>query len=188
MDSSKLGQDLGRLFEVGFNIGMLTYIKQKELRCNYGNLYEKDLEQVSFPKIVRRLIDNIGVISYQHREIVKQWATFFLQKSFLAGLNFLDEYFSAIGWNGKRQLRRIEVVYFQGYFADDNTLGTYSKGESKVYRDWLSQFKNRGVDISNVNTNKYKQKGEFLKADTLIYFRYKHQVRILAIDYSIFTD
>ncbi len=187
MDSSKLGQDLGRLFEVGFNIGMLTYIKQKELRCNYGNLYEKDLEQVSFPKIVRRLIDNIGVISYQHREIVKQWATFFLQKSFLAGLNFLDEYFSAIGWNGKRQLRRVEVVYFQGYFADDNTLGTYSKGESKVYRDWLSQFKNKGVDISNVDTNKYKQKGEFLKADTLIYFRYKHQVRILAIDYSIFT-
>ena len=187
MDSSKLGQDLGRLFEVGFNIGMLTYIKQKELRCNYGNLYEKDLEQVSFPKIIRRLIDNIGVISYQHREIVKQWATFFLQKSFLAGLNFLDEYFSAIGWNGKRQLRRIEVVYFQGYFADDNTLGTYSKGESKVYRDWLSQFKNKGLDISNVNTNKYKQKGEFLKADTLIYFRYKHQVRILVIDYSIFT-
>ena len=187
MDSSKLGQDLGRLFEVGFNIGMLTYIKQKELRCNYGNLYEKDLEQVSFPKIVRRLIDNIGVISYQDREIVKQWATFFLQKSFLAGLNFLNEYFSAIGWNSKRKLRRLEVVYFQGYFADDNTLGTFIKGENRVYQDWLSQFKNQGVDISNVDTNKYQQKGEFLKADTLIYFRYKHQVRILAIDYSIFT-
>lgn len=187
MDSSKLGQELGRLFEVGFNIGMLTYIKQKELKCNYGNTYEKDLEQVSFPKIVRRLIDNIGVISFQHREIVKQWATFFLQKSFLAGLNFLDEYFSAMGWNGKRQLKRLEVTYFQSYFADDNTLGTYIKGENRVYLDWLSQFESLGVDVSSIDINKYKQKGEFLKADSLIYFRHKQQVRILAIDYSIFT-
>ena len=187
MDSSKLGQDLGRLFEVGFNIGMLTYIKQKELKCNYGNLYEQDLEQVNFPKIKRKLIDKIGVISDQHREIVNQWAKFFLQKSFLAGLNFLDEYFSAIGWDGKRQLRRIEVVYFQGYFADDNTLGTYLKGENRVYQDWLSQFNNSGIDINKFNTNKYQEKGEFLKADSLVYFRYKQQVRILVIDYSIFT-
>ncbi len=187
MDSSQLGQDLGRLFEVGFNIGMLTYIKQKELKCNYGNLYEQDLEQINFPKIKRKLIDKIGVISDQHREIVNQWAKFFLQKSFLAGLNFLDEYFSAIGWDSKRQLRRIEVVYFQAYFADDNTLGTYLKGENRVYQDWLSQFNNSGIDINKFNTNKYKEKGEFLKADSLVYFRYKHQVRILVIDYSIFT-
>ena len=187
MDSSKLGQELGRLFEVGFNIGMLSYIRDKELKCNYGNIYEQDLAQVNFPKIVRRLIDDLEVISYQHREIVKQWATFFLQKSFLAGLNFLDEYFSAIGWNSTRKLRRIEIIYFQSYFADDNTLGTYVKGERKVYQDWLSQFKKQGVDISNVDINKYTQKGEFLKADSLIYFRYRNKVRILAIDYSIFT-
>ncbi len=187
MDSSKLGQELGRLFEVGFNIGMLSYIRQKELKCNYGNIYEQDLAQVNFPKIIRRLIDDLGVISYQHRETVKQWATFFLQKSFLAGLNFLDEYFSAIGWNSTRKLKRIEIVYFQSYFADDNTLGTYVKGERKVYQDWLSQFKNQGVDLSNVDINKYTQKGEFLKADSLIYFRYRDKVRILAIDYSIFT-
>ena len=187
MDSSKLGQELGRLFEVGFNIGMLTYIKQNNLQCNYGNVYEKDLTRVNFPKIKRRLIDDIGVISPQHQEIVKQWATFFLQKSFLAGLNFLEEYFSAIGWNSERKLKRLEIVYFQASFADDNTLGTYIKGENKVYRDWLSQFNHLGINSDNFNFNKYKQKGEFLKADSLIYFRYRHQVRILAIDYSIFT-
>ncbi|MGB7520340.1 MAG: helicase-related protein [Spirulinaceae cyanobacterium] len=187
MNNPNLGQDLGRLFEVGFNIGMLTYLEQKGIKNNYGNLYQEDLEQVSFPKIVRKLMDNVGVVSQQHRQIVQQWATFFLQKSFLAGLNFLDEYLIAIGWHSSRKLKRVEVVYFQSCFADDNSFGTYRKGEQKVYQDWLSQFAALGMDISNVNTTKYSRKGEFFKADSLIYFRYKHQVRILVLDYSIFS-
>ena len=187
MNSLELGQQLGRLFEVGFNIGMLTYIKQKELNCNYGNIYEQDLQQVNFTKVVRRLIDNIGVISQQDRESVSLWAKFFLQKSFLAGLNFLDEYFSAIGWNSNRKLNRLKIVYFQAYFANDNTLGTYIKEDNDIYQGWLSQFNNLKGNVSNFDTEKYQQKGEFLKADSLIYFRYKHQVRILVIDYSIFT-
>lgn len=184
MDNSNLGQNLGRLFEVGFNIGMLTYLRQKNIKCNYGDCYQKDLQQVSFPKIVRKL--NEDIISQQQREIVKQWGIFFLQKSFLAGLNFLDEYFAAIGWDNKRRLKRLEVVYFQCYLADDNTLGTYNKGEHNVYRDWLSQFSHLGINI-NVDTAKYSQTGEFLKADSIIYFRYKDRVRILVLDYSIFS-
>lgn len=182
MNRSKLGQQLGCLFEVGFNLGMLTYIKQKELKCNYGNLYEQDLEQINFAKIIRRLCDNLGIISPQDREIVKQWANFFMLKSFLSGLNFLAEYFAAIGWDKQRITQRLEIVYFQSYLANDNTLNTYIKEENKVYQDWVSQFKNQTID-----TQKYQQKGEFLKADTLIYLRYQHQVRIIAIDYSIFT-
>jgi hypothetical protein len=186
-NNSNLGQDLGRLFEVGFNIGLLTYIKQKELQCNYGDIYQQDLQQISFPKIVRKLIDNQGIVSQQNREIVKKWALFFLQKSFLAGLNFLEEYLTAIGWNHSRRLKRLQIVYCQCYFADDNSLGTYYKGEPKVYQDWIDQFKSLGLDISHLDTYKYSQTGEFLKADSLIYFRYQHQVRILVIDYSIFS-
>ncbi len=187
MNNTNLGQNLGRIFEVGFNIGMLTYLKQKEIKCNYADFYKEDLAQVGFPKIVRKLIDEVGVISQQDRGVIKQWATFFLQKSFLAGLNFLDEYFTAIGWNSSRKLKRIQVVYFQCCFADDNSLNTYYKGDDQVYRDWLSQFRELGIDISNVDTNKYSQTGEFFKADSLIYFRYRHQVRILVLDYSIFS-
>ncbi|BAZ43761.1 helicase-like protein [Chondrocystis sp. NIES-4102] len=182
MNRSKLGQQLGCLFEVGFNIGLLSYIKQKKFKCNYGNLYEQDLEQINFAKIVRRLCDNLGIISPQDREIVKQWANFFMLKSCLAGLNFLAEYFAAIGWDKQRIRQRLEIVYFQSYLANDNTLNTYIKEENQVYQDWVSQFKNKTID-----TQKYQQKGEFLKADTLIYLRYQHQVRIIAIDYSIFA-
>ena len=185
MNSKNLGQDLGRLFEVGFNIGMLTYLEQKQIECNYGDYYQKDLQQVSFPKIVRKLNENI--ISQQHQEIVKQWAKFFLLKSFFAGLNFLEEYLIAIGWYSPRKLKRLQVVYFQSYFADDNSLGTYPKGEQQVYQDWFSQFSRLGIDIGNIDTSKYSQTGEFLKADSLIYFRYRNQVRILVLDYSIFA-
>ena len=39
MNNSNLGQNLGRLFEVGFNVGILTYLRQKDLKCNYGDCY-----------------------------------------------------------------------------------------------------------------------------------------------------
>ena len=184
MNQFNLGQDLGRLFEVGFNIGMLTYLKQKQIKSNYGDLYEKDLQQLSFPKIVRQLIDNERIINQQDRNVVNQWATFFLQKSFLAGLNFLDEYFAALGWNNPRKLKDLEVVYYQCDFTDDNSIGTYNKAEQQVYQDWFSQL---GLNRDQIDTHHYSQTGEFLKADSLVYFRYKHQVRILTIDYSIFS-
>ena len=182
MSNSTLGIDLGYLFEVGFNIGMLTYIQQKDIKNNYSDRYKQDLQQVNFTKIVRKLIEKENIISQQHREIIKQWAIFFLQKSFLAGINFLDEYFTAIDWNKSSILKRLEVVYFQCDFANDNSLRTYYKSEAQVYQDWFAQFEGLGID-----TYKYKQTGEFLKADSLIYLRYKHQVRILVLDYSIFA-
>jgi hypothetical protein len=186
MNNSNLGTDLGRLFEVGFNIGMLTYIEQRQLKHNYGNLYRQDLRQVNFPKIVRKLVDDRDIISQQHREIVKKWATFFLQKSFLAGLNFLAEFFTAIGWDKPHQQKRIEIVYYQCCFSDENSLGTYTKG-TKLHQDWLSQFASLDVDIAKVDFKKYSDTGEFFKADSLIFFRCQKEVRILAIDYSIFS-
>jgi hypothetical protein len=185
MNNAKLGENLGRLFEVGFNIGMLTYLRQKEIKCNYRDCYQQDLQQVNFKKIVREL--NREIISQQHRKIVENWAKFFLQKSFLAGINFLEEYFAAIGWNNASKLKRVEVIYFQCNFANDNSLNTYPKQEQQVYQDWLSQFNSLGIDFKNFDDYQYSQRGEFLKADSLIYFRYRHQVRILVIDYSIFA-
>ncbi len=187
MNNLTLGKDLGYLFEIGFNIGMLTYIKQKDIKNNYCDRYKKDLQEVNFSKIARQLIQKENIISQQHREIIKQWTRFFLQKSFLAGINFLDEYFTAIDWNKPSILKRLEVVYFQCNFANDNSFNTYDKNQAEVYQDWFSQFEELGIDISKIDTYKYKHQGEFINADSLIYLRYKNQVRILVIDYSIFA-
>jgi hypothetical protein len=178
---SKLGQNLGRLFEVGFNIGVLAYIEQNKLAHRFGNLYRQDLQQLSFPKILRRLADQEQVISQQHRQIVEQWSIFFLQKGFLSGLNFFSEYIKSTGWN-QRQLKQLEILYYQCCCSDENSIGTYTKGREQVFRDSLSQFNNLAVDI-----NKYSKKGEFLNADTLILIRRAKELRVLCVDYSVFS-
>lgn len=181
MIASELGKELGRLFEVGFNIGMLAYIEQNQLSHKFGNLYCQDLQQLSFPKMLRRLVDKEQVISEQHRQIVGKWSTFFLQKGFLGGLNFFSEYIKSTGWS-KHQLKRLEILYYQCCFSDDNSLGTYSKGKEKVFKELLSQF-----GEIEVNINKYSKKGEFLNADTLILIKCAKQLRVLCIDYSVFS-
>ena len=178
---SKLGQDLGRLFEVGFNAGMLAYMEQNKFKHRFGDLYRQDLAQLSFPKMLRRLADNEGVINQQHRQIIEKWSLFFLQKAFLAGLNLFGEYIDSTGWSKPRRVQ-LEILYYQCCFADDNSMGTYSKGKNKQFKDVLSQFGEIEIDIS-----KYKQKGEFLNADTLMLIRCGKELRILCLDYSIFA-
>jgi hypothetical protein len=178
--SNNLGQDLGRLFEVGFNIGMLAYIQQNQITHHFGNLYRQDLQNLSFNKILKRLTDREKVVSEQHRQIVAKWSTFFVQKGFLSGLNFLSEYLKATGWN-ERQLNKLEILYYQCCFADDNSIGTYVKGREQGFRDVLSQFGN--VD----DIAKYAGKGEFLNADTLILLQCGKQLRVICVDLSVFS-
>jgi hypothetical protein len=181
MTSEDFGQDLGRLFEVGFNIGILTYIEQHQLKHRFGNLYRQDLSQVSFPKILRRLVDKEQVISEQHRRIVEKWSIFFLQKGFLTGINLFREYLKSTGWN-QRQLKRLEIIYYQCCFGDDNSIGTYPKGREKAFQDVLSQFKN-----VKVNFGKYAGKGDFLNADTLMFIQCDRELRVLCVDLSVFS-
>lgn len=181
MTQESLGQDLGRLFEVGFNVGMLTYIEQQKLSHHFGDLYRNDLKQLSFSRIHRQLVNKERVINQKHRDIIETWSLFFLEKSFLAGLNLLPEYINATGWS-QRQLKHLEIVYFQCCFCDDNSMGTYPKGKEKANQDVLSQFPHLNVDIA-----KYSQKGEFLNADTLVLIRCREEWRVLCLDYSIFS-
>ncbi len=184
MTQESLGQDLGRLFEVGFNVGMLTYIEQQQISHHFGDLYRNDLKQLSFSRIHRQLVNKERVINQKHRDIIETWSMFFLQKSFFAGLNLLPEYLEAIGWcdKNKKPKKCLEIVYYQCCFSDDNSIGTYPKGKDKANQEVLSQFPHLNVDIA-----KYSQKGEFLNADTLVLIRCGDQWRVLCLDYSIFS-
>ncbi|WP_198648454.1 ATP-binding protein [Cyanothece sp. BG0011] len=181
----ELGENLGFLFEVGFNIGMLTYIKQNDIKHNYGDLYSEDLQQLKFSRIIDKLVIDERVVSDSNRKIVKDWVLFFLQKAFLSGLNFLQEYFEAVAIK-KENYKKLEILYYQCCFYGNNSLGTnINKADSEVYKNVLQQLEN----IENVEThiNQYKEKGEFLKADSLILIQYKKNKTILCIDYSIFA-
>ncbi len=45
---SKIGEDFGRLFEVGFNIGILAAIEEKQIQHEFDNFYVRDLPKLKF--------------------------------------------------------------------------------------------------------------------------------------------
>ena len=180
---SKIAEDLGRLFEVGFNIGILAGIKEKQIKHKFKNLYLQELQQLEFPKMLRKITDKIT--SPLERKMAEKWSIFFLQKGFISGLNFFREYLESTGWNNSNKLRRLEILYYQSCFCDESSIGTYVKGEEQWCGEVLSQFD----QIENISQyiGSYTQKGEFLKADTLILLRYGRQFRILCVDLSVFS-
>ena len=182
--SSKIAEHLGRLFEVGFNVGALSSINQYKIKHNFGSLYCEELENLNFAKIRQRIASE--VISAVDRDIAETWSTFFLQKGFLSGLNFFREYLSAVGWDEPHRLKRVEVVYYHCRFSGENSLGTYdTENNQQWYSRVLSQLSLNPSALS-IYIDKYQKKGEFLNADTLVLLKLGKSYRILCIDLTVF--
>lgn len=189
---SKISEELGRLFEVGFNIGILAYIKEKQIKHRFRNLYLEELQQLKFPQMLKRIVSQ--VISTLEREMVQKWSTFYLQKGFFCGLNFFAEYLQSIGWDEPRRIRNIEILYYQCQFSGDNSIGTY-EGKNKVqwFKELLPQLDITSDEIERFSKQYFWEdldlgkKGEFVNADTLMLLRHRKQVRILCVDLSVFS-
>ncbi len=190
--TSKIADNLGRLFEVGFNIGILAYIQHYKIKHNFGNLYIEELQQLKLPKMLKQIVNQ--VISTVERDMADKWGTFFIQKGFLSGLNFFGEYIQSVGWSEPHQLKNVEILYFQCRFSGDNSIGTY---EDKNTRQWFREVL-RQLDIKAPEIEEYikryvyaevdlGKKGEFVNADTLMLLRYRQQMRILCVDLSVFS-
>ncbi|MBD1936014.1 helicase-related protein [Microcoleus sp. FACHB-68] len=188
--TAKIAEDLGRLFEVGFNIGILAYIKQNKIKSQFGDLYSQDLQQLKFAKMLKR-IDGY-FINPLARQMAEKWSGFFLQKGFLAGLNFFREYIQSNGWIESRHL---EILYYQCKFCGDNSIGTYeNKTNIQWFREVLSQFEKLTEDDIEHYIQRYfnldldqGKKGEFVNADTLILLRNRRQFRVFCVDLSVFS-
>ena len=79
--NSKIADDLGRLFEVGFNVGILNYINQNLIQNRFGDLYSQELKNLRFSKMKQLIVNKL--ISDIEQEIAKTWCFFFLEKGFL---------------------------------------------------------------------------------------------------------
>ncbi|MFN5989810.1 MAG: helicase, partial [Dolichospermum sp.] len=181
--TAKIGDNLGRLFEVGFNIGILSYIQQNNIKNGFGNLYRQELENLKFSQI-KKLITN-KLVNEVSREIAENWCQFFLQKGFLCGLNFFREYLKSLGCDEKKKFKNLEILYYQCCFNGDNSIGTHEVNDEQWFKNVLSQFGN--LEITAKDINFYKKKGEFLNADTLVFLKYKRQYRVLCLDLSVFS-
>ena len=168
--------DLGRLFEVGFNVGILAYIDQKNISQKFGNLYRQDLQHLKLPQMLKRIVSK--EVSSLNSQVIESWCKFVLLKGFLSGLNSFREYIKSTGWKETN----INILYCQCNFIGDNSFGTNEKDEVQAFKGILSQFKDVAVDIG-----RYKEKGEFLRADTLMLLQHRTEFRIFAVDQSIFS-
>jgi len=186
-----IGSDQGRLFEVGFNLGFLAFLENHQVAPQWMQFYHRDLQNLKFVPILKRLIIKAGTVSSLDKHIIKNWAQFLLLKGFLSGFNFLGEYLKAFGWDESRKLKNLEFLYFQCSFTDDNSFNTYPKGEAVAFTELLTHFSENVKQFKPMDLKKYlqkyQQKGEFLKADTLIFLRYKNEYRILTVDLSLFS-
>ncbi|MEG4320854.1 MULTISPECIES: helicase-related protein [unclassified Microcoleus] len=182
-----IGEDFGRLFEVGFNIGILAYIQRENLAHNFGDSYRLDLQKLQLPKMMAEITREANLLGSLDAKIVEKWSLFFVQKGFLGGLNFLREYIKSTGWT----LNLVKILYCQCSFSDANSIRTYNKDEKAGFKEVLSQFKTVKPSLSDDEINsyirRYKEKGEFLQADTLILLQNGRDFRILCVDLSVFA-
>ncbi len=182
-----ISEDFGRLFEVGFNIGILAYIQKEKLAHNFGDSYRLDLQHLKLPKMMAEMIREAKLLASLDAEIAEKWSLFFVQKGFLGGLNFFREYVKSTGWN----LHRLEIVYCQCNFSNENSIRTYNKDEKKVFKQLLSQLTTAKLSLSDDEINsyirRYSKKGEFLQADTLMLLQQGNDFRILCVDLSVFS-
>ncbi|MCT7966408.1 helicase [Laspinema sp. D1] len=182
-----IAEELGRLFEVGFNIGILSYLERHQIKQHFGDLYRQDLQGLKLPKMVKRIAEKHEAIAPQNREILEKWSRFFIQKGFLSGLNFFREYLNSQEDGRKRQL---EILYYQCSFAGDNSIGTSPKDSKEHFTQVLCQFET--LDFRQIQRiiHQYSgqgKAGEFLQSDTLIFLRYGQKFRILSVDLSVFS-
>ena len=88
---------MGRLFELGFNTGLLTAIAQRtDLTHHFGTLYEDDLSHLHLPPLIEAAQRFIRPISSFDRDMLQHWVHFLLLKGYLAGSNFLVEFLQTI--------------------------------------------------------------------------------------------
>src|SRR5436190_10895883 len=102
VQTHSIAEACGRFFEVGFNIGILTYLRHHPQRFQHhlAELYEDDLREMHFPEMAKNAFRRHKfTVNEQKRKIARQWFLFFLQKGFLAGLNFFREYIASLRWH-----------------------------------------------------------------------------------------
>src|SRR5258708_2301612 len=185
---SPFSEAMGRIFELGFNSGLLAAIQQRnELIHHFGDYYRENLSHLLFPKIAAELQKRTGVVSTWDKDALQRWTLFLLQRGYLAGTNFLAEYlqsFAAI----KPMLER-EIVYLQCTFSNASSLETYPLDLERIIPALMAQFAALGhqINLSTSEVKEYTNKGNFLNADTLMLLKYGKQWRILSADISIFA-
>ncbi|MBX5458908.1 MAG: helicase [Thermogemmatispora sp.] len=183
------GEDMGRLFEIGFATGLLTALGQEpRIHCppSISDYYRRELAQLHFEPLYSKLSRRNCVFSSWDRDLLRQWAIFILLRGYLGGRTFLQELLEALmaAHNGQ-----IDIVYLQCRFHGPNSLETYTKKESLAFAELLEQLRQRDYSLpaSEQIYEQYCGRGQFPQADLLLLLQQGKDWRLLCIDLSVFS-
>lgn len=175
MPSDKLSEYCGRIFEVGFNCGLLTFLDQQErakLVRTQGvtPLYQPDLMHLRLYPMMTYAITQAPTIGAapQLQKQAEQILFHFCFKGYLLGLHFLEEYLNALGQ--PYTSGHISVRYVQCSFRAENSLGQikpHATNDEQALRQCLAQL-DPELGSATFDIKKHSEKGRFLKADCLI--------------------
>ncbi len=182
-----IGEDLGRLFEAGFNMGLLQYIARhpQEIVSAHTRAYDDRLGRYDTHAVVARFVERQGILDALNRDLARRTGIFFLFKGFLSGYHFTTEYVRAV--RGSHTREPVRVLYLQCSFAGENSFDVLPQDEWGEARDWVEQL-DLPADVSpDALFDRYRATGEFFKADTLMLVRHRRRHRILALDASVFS-
>lgn len=177
---SQLSEDCGRLFEVGFNCGLLTCLSQQEKRQmlthRASSLYQSDLERLRFQPMVAYAIKRAHIgPAPTLRKVAEQILLSFTFKGFLTGLHFFEEYLRTLGSPYHGGL--IHVRHVQCSFREDNSLGMIPSDpfEDAQAQHLCLQQLDPELRSTELDLSQYIKKGRFLKADTLVLLEWGQQ-------------
>ena len=183
------GEDLGQIFEIGFNTGFLTAITQhKKVKTQFGDLYINDLKHLRKQSLLNEIYKRTGVINQIDKEQLQRWMLYFSQKGYLAGLNLFTEYLHSFAHHRQNMPR--EIVYLQCNFYGQNSFYIYNKNDKAAVQGLMQQFQNfkaTEFSMSEAEIKEHRHMGKFLNADTLLLLKYGRYWRILCIDLSVFS-
>ncbi len=162
--------DLGFVFELGFNIGIASQLPDNKDIANY--LAHKSYRQ---EQIYKRFKQN--VVNFQ---VIKKQIDYLLFKGILSGKNFFRDWIET-----KIGEKSFELIYFQAnFYKVFDELKTHLEEEEYYSNMLYNQLK---IKLTQTEIDNLFRLGEMFKADTIILIRSRKKYYLAVIDNAIST-
>jgi hypothetical protein len=183
-----LGDDLGFVFELGVNIGILAGIRrlttERKMLAQVHLLYDDELKNMKLKQVITRLQNKAKRHGVVDPTVLKKAATFIEYLIFLGvhkGFNFMVECCDSM----ESQSRQAPALLY--YQCDLQPL--FNSDEQARFSQLIPKidkmFQHLGM---TPNYQRYQHRGQFLNADIIMLFRLSDdKYRLLVIDVGLFS-
>ncbi len=196
MPDGNLGEDLGRLFEVGFNLGIYYYLSSRGITCPSLRLHERRLAHHDTHRLVGHFVRRWRSLTPEDDDLLRRTGTLFLWKGFLGGHDLIDQHIGVL--EKQSGGRTVDVPAYICSFVGANALeDDYGEGgaraqDEEMDRAHLELLLNGDTAAISAAFDAYRGTGQFLRADTLLHIRTgrgtrKERHHILCVDLSVLS-